>query len=239
MPLRRNRNKRSNQQMQHPYMDKIINLGDLPVELAQTIWEQVNAFCPVVVHTDSLGGIGGVAGLPQDLKNQIDYLITNGNLASYKQLADYINERLKRLGIPKEIPASTVISYSKGLLEEQKALRDAQELAMAIAQAVPEDDGTLASATLMVAKSNLFRIAKNMDPERIEINSVRDFSQFARAMLDVMKATSDHSANMEEIRRRIANATDEVVSIARDAGADDRVLAEISSKLLGIPLEAA
>jgi hypothetical protein len=233
------RKRRSKQQMSHPHLDRIVNLGDLPVELAEQVWELVQDHCPKAVDPSSLGAIGGIKNLPEDLIKQIEWVITNDKAASYNQLADYINQRLQALGMEKRIPASTIALYGRNLLEEQQALRDAQQLSMAIAQAVPEDDGTLASATLMVAKSNLFQIAKNFNPEDVQIRSVSDFSKFARAMLDVMRATNDHSSNMSEIRRRIASATDEVVTIARDAGADDRVLAEISSKLLGIPLEVA
>jgi len=232
------RQRLNKEQGKHPHLDKIINLGDLPPELAQQVWGLVQEHCPQSVDPESLGALGGIKNLPEDLVKQIDAMLSEGRARSYGQLTDYINSRLAAMGIPKRLPVATLSLYGRQLKAEQQALRDAQQLSMAIAQAVPEDDGTLASATLMVAKSNLFQIAKNLDPERIEIKSMSDYAKFARAMLDVMKATSDHSANMETIRLRVAQASEEVCQIAKTAGADDQVIAEISSKLLGIPLEA-
>ncbi|WP_423395595.1 DUF3486 family protein [Burkholderia sp. LMG 21824] len=168
--------------------------------------------------------------LPKPVKEWLDKYLVDSNFADYNDSLIALNKQLESYGI--KVSASGLKRYGKTFAERLKSLHVITEQARAVVTASPDDDGAVNDALVRLTQEKLFSVAVEMDvnPESI------DLAKFARAVAELGKASVMQKRWQAEARRQaFVEAAKQAQTVGKGLGLTDEFVAEITSKILGIP----
>lgn len=161
-----------------------------------------------------------VAALPEDVRKELDRRLIEGAFSGYAELADWLTEQ----GYP--ISHASVHRHGVDLERRIEALKLSTDTAIALCEAVPDDDGAVSDATLRMAQERLFQIML-----ATEDGSLKDMSSALRAVAESARAST---AIRSERRKALAEAADRADAAAKEAGAPPDILAVVRQAIEGV-----
>ena len=164
--------------------------------------------------------------LPDDVRGELDRRLGERAWSGYDALAEWLREQ------GYEISRATVQRYGRRERDRLAQIRAASEFARHMRQALPDDDGAEAEATMRLIQARMFDLQLATDE-----GDPKEIATAARAMADLARAGI---ALRTERRKIAAQAADAAEAAARDAneraggGLTEAHLREIRERVYGI-----
>ncbi|NCJ06664.1 DUF3486 family protein [Synechococcales cyanobacterium C] len=166
--------------------------------------------------------------LPPHIKAEVDQRLITGGFANYRDLVDWINERLAGEGRVLRLSLAGVHRYGQGLEEEVAALRLATEQAKAIVEATPDEEGAMAEALLRLNQQKLFKALLNYSG-----GEEMDLSKLTRAIADLNRSAISVKKYAAEVKEKLS-AKFAALEKQQGQGFDQATLQRVRQEIYGI-----
>jgi len=147
-------------------------------------------------------------GMPKDLREQFDALISDGSFHTSLQLKKWLSAN----GF--EISTRAIRQYGKNFEHSLEAVRLATEQARIVCEQFKDDDPDMQTALLRLVQTKLFQVlavsnGKGRTERRPTIAPV-NVGALARSVSNLIKAETDHQKWVDRTRARVAAAEKKV-----------------------------
>lgn len=177
------------------------------------------------------GGSAKIKWLPQDLKEQLDGLLSDGKFHSCRQLSKWLGDN----GF--QISHTSIHKYGKKFERRLESIRLATEQARVVCEQFKGDDADMQSALMRLVQTRLFEVlaaANESGGKRGAVAPV-NITALARSVSGLARAETEHRKWAEHARAGVAEV-ERRVEEAREKGLSAEAADQIKAILLDIPL---
>jgi hypothetical protein len=165
-----------------------------------------------------------VSALPAEVKAWLDKALVEGNFSGYEALAKLVGER------GYSISKSSLHRYGKEFEDTMAAAKIATEQAKAIAEACPDEAGTMNDALIRLVQQKSFEVLMKIqaEPGKMTLTSLgKMISGLAQSSVSVKKW-------MSEVKAKTQAAAETVKKISAQGGLSAESIKLIEAEILGI-----
>ena len=175
-----------------------------------------------------MGKRSTVDALPPELKAWLDAEMLKRGFGDYRQLAIDLQAQ------GADVSKSALHRYGSKFELRMAQLKRSTEMATALVDANPDDEGKLNSAMIRLGQEKIFSVLVEMEIDPEKVDTVKLF----KAIAEIGKASVQQSKAQVEIRAviaaRAAKVADEISRDAKKMGASEETIKTWREKVLGV-----
>jgi len=163
--------------------------------------------------------------LPEGVREELHARLIASGFGGYEELSDWLTER----GF--SISKSALHRHGQKFKLRLDALKISTEMAKAVVEATPDDEGALNDALIRLVQDRLFQVLVELQVDDMDVPSI---DKIARAIAELGKATVGQKRLAADIKTRVAKAADSVDELVRSEGLSAETIDKIRAEILGV-----
>lgn len=167
---------------------------------------------------------------PED-KEWLNRRFMDQGFCGYEEIAKILADR------GYNISKSSIHRYGQKLESKLEAVQTSTKMAMAIAEAAPDDGDQRSSAVLSMMQTGIFNALIEIDEAETVEDPVKRLEMYAKAgkgIAEITKASVNQKKWQIEVREKVDAAVKAIEKIGKKGGMSGEVINAIKSEILGI-----
>ena len=167
--------------------------------------------------------------MPKEIRAQLDQRIVEGGFANYRALAKWLNDNGYQIG------KNAVHHHGEKLERRLEAVKRATELARAIAEASPDEQGAMSDTLIRLVQQIDMDILLDLEGETVPPKTLEAVS---RSVATLARVSVNQKKWMVEVRdklnAKVGRAVEQVALAARSGGLSPEAEQQIRNALMDI-----
>lgn len=167
---------------------------------------------------------------PED-KEWLNKRFMDKGFCGYEEIAKILADR------GYNVSKSSIHRYGQKLESKLEAVQTSTKMAMAIAEAAPDDSDQRSSAVLSMMQTGIFNALMDIEEADGTTDAVKRLEMYAKAgkgIAEITKASVNQKKWQIEVREKVEAAAKAIEKIAKKGGMSGDVINAIKNEILGI-----